>query len=105
MLKADEFDWRRAILQAIGIVLGFSLGFLGNWSLADGKWELIHLPALICLVSGNAVLIATLYRLTMPKYRRRKKEVDREAHLFTLGASLTLGGFLLAIVAAWIRGY
>lgn len=104
MAKADEFDWRKALLQAIGIVLGFSLGFLGNWSLADGQWEPIHLPALICMVVGNAILIVTLYRLTMPKYRRGK-EGDRESQLFTFGVSLTLAGFLLAIVAAWIRGY
>ena len=63
---------RKGLVQAIGIILGFSLGFLGNWALGEGVWEVIHLPALLTLVGGNAVLIVSLYRLTMPKYRREK---------------------------------
>jgi len=100
---AANFDWRKSLVQATGIVLGFSLSFLGNWSLGEGHWEAIHLPALLALVGGNAILVMSLYRLTMPKYR--KSHTGREVELFTLGAGLTLLGFLLAIGAAWIRGY
>ena len=102
-MAAANFDWRKSLLTAIGIVLGFSLSFLGNWSLGEGNWELIHLPALFSLVGGNAILVVSLYRLTMPKYR--KSHTGREVELFTLGAGLTLLGFLLAIIAAWMRGY
>jgi|SRR5581483_761828 len=104
MAHAADFDWRKGLIQAIGIILGFSLGFLGNWALSEGVWEWIHLPALVSLVTGNAVLILSLYRLSMPKYRRRKHP-GREVHFFTVGTVLTLVGFLLAIGAAWIRGY
>ena len=102
-MAAPNFDWRKSLIQAIGIVLGFSLSFLGNWSLGEGNWEPIHLPALFALVGGAAVLVMSLYRITMPKYRR--SHTAREVELFTLGAGLTLLGFLLAIGAAWIRGY
>lgn len=103
-MAEPDYDWRKGLVQAIGIILGFSLGFLGNWGLGEGEWELIHLPALFCLVGGNAVLIVSLYRLTMPKYRREKNP-GREVHYFTVGVVLTLVGFFLAIVAAWISGY
>jgi dolichol kinase len=103
-MASSDFDWRKTLIQAIGLVLGFSLAFLGNWSLSDGEWELIHIPALVCLVGGNATLIACLYRLTMPKYRRRK-ESGYEVHMFTAGAALVLVGFLASVVAAWIVGY
>lgn len=104
MSHGEDFDWRKGLIQAIGIILGFSLGFLGNWALSDGVWEMIHLPALLSLIAGNAILIVSLYRLSMPKYRR-EKHPGREVQFFTVGTVLTLAGFLLAIGAAWIRGY
>jgi hypothetical protein len=104
-MAKDEFDWRKGLIQAVGIILGFSLGFLGNWSLSgEEDWQLIHLPALITLVAGNGTLVLTLYRLTMPKYRH-VKHPDREVRLFTAGVVLTLAGFLLAIGASWMHGF
>lgn len=99
----DQFDWRSGLVQAIGIILGFSLGFLGSWSLAEGDWEPIHLPALITLIAGSIVLIASLYRLTLPKHRN--SDPATLVRLFTVGIALTLVGFVLTVVAAWIRGY
>lgn len=100
----EDFDWRGGIVQAVGIILGFSLAFLGKWSLGDGEWHLIHLPALLCLIGGCGVLIYTIYHLTHTKYH----DSDDPTHavkVFTFGISLTLAGFVLAIVAAWIKGY
>ena len=100
----EDFDWRGSIVQAVGIILGFSLAFLGKWSLGDGVWHVIHLPALVCLVGGCAILIYTIYHLTHTKYHDND-DPTHAVRVFTLGISLTLAGFVLAIVAAWIKGY
>lgn len=104
MAEEEDFDWRGGVIQAVGIILGFALGFLGRWSLGDGKWELIHLPALLSLLGGAGLLIYSIHRLTAPKHRA-EKDSSRTVTLTTLGIALTLTGFVLAIVAAWIRGY
>lgn len=103
MPHPDEvpFDWRSGVIQAIGIILGFSLGFLGEWSMGEGDWRLVHLPALFFLFGGNGLLVFSLYKLTAPK-ARIAGEHARIAKLFTLGVGLTLVGFILAIAAAWI---
>ena len=98
----DPYDWRSGLVQSIGIILGFSLGFLGSWSLGDGDWQLIHVPALFFLVVGNGLLIASMYRLASPNYR--KTDPHKLVKLFTWGLVLTLLGFVLAIVAAAIKG-
>lgn len=103
MPQPDEvpFDWRSGVIQAIGIILGFSLGFLGDWSMGEGDWRLIHLPALTFLFTGNGFLVLSLYKLTAPR-ARVAGEHARVAKIFTLGVLLTLIGFVLAIAAAWI---
>jgi zinc transporter ZupT len=100
----DDFDWRGGMTQAVGIILGFSLNFLGRWSLAEGKWEWIHMPALLALVGGCGVLIYSMYRLTMPQFQHHT-DPSHDVILCTSGIVVTLLGFVLAIVAAWIRGY
>ena len=99
----ENSDWRSGLVQAMGVIIGFSLGFLGSWSLGEGNWELIHLPAVIFLVVGNLLLIISLYKLTMPVQIGEdiRKTVAR---LFTVGLSMTLLGFVLAIAAAAIVG-
>lgn len=100
----EDFDWRGGMIQSVGIILGFALAFLGRWSLSDGRWELIHAPALLALIGGCGLLIYSMYRLTMPKYRHHK-DPSTDVRLCTAGMALTLAGFVLAIIAAWIRGY
>lgn len=108
--QEDDFDWRGGIVQSTGIILGFSLNFLGRWSLAPGNWELIHMPALACLLGGCAALIYSMYRLSMPHFRNEEHPSFQEdptfdVRLCTSGIAVTLLGFVLAIGAAWIRGY
>ena len=97
------FDWRSALVQAIGIILGFSLAFLGSWSLGEGDWDLIHIPPLTFLVAGNAMLIATIHRLISPDYQ--KTDSRKLVRLFTWGMIVTLVGFVMAIGAAAFKGY
>ncbi|HJT17653.1 MAG TPA: hypothetical protein VJ853_09705 [Thermoanaerobaculia bacterium] len=104
MQEEEDFDWRGGIVQAVAIILGFSFAFMGRWSLGEGQWEWIHLPALVALAGGAALLIYTIHHLTAPANRDDADE-SRAVIICTTGMALILAGFVLAIGAAWIRGY
>lgn len=52
--------FRNGSTTVIGVVIGFSMGFLGNWALADGGWNAVDLVAVVLIVVGIAFQIRAL---------------------------------------------
>jgi hypothetical protein len=83
-------DYRQPVVTSLGVILGFLLGFLGQWVTEDGfalKNMADHLVFFGCLTS-SALLLLALYRMLRPL-------VDASAALADY--RVTLGLYMAAI--------
>ena len=92
-----DATFRNGSLTAIGIVLGFSLGFTAQWATDDSPWILSDYVAAIALTIGIVLQIMSLAEmlevnsLEIPVYQRAKNH-------FMHGLMVTAVGIALVIV-------
>jgi hypothetical protein len=95
--------FRNGSLTAIGVVVGFSLGFLSRWAGTPGTWSYADLLAVAAITIGIALQIKSLAdllsirSLVMTRY-------NRSIRIFMAGLILVAMGVVIAIFAD-IMGY
>lgn len=92
--KMISDDGRNGLITAIGIILGFSLTFLAQWSLDDSEWELRDLPSLGLLLIGIFCMLAALRKALLP-YKQTIKHYENTVHLFFWSIVIVLIGFVV----------
>lgn len=90
--------FRNGSVTAIGVVGGFSLAFLSNWTLMPGRWGGSALAAFILLALGIAFQLRALLGMLETQSLRRVR-YNRLVKIFAIGIYLTAAGVLLALVA------
>jgi hypothetical protein len=91
-----DSTFRNGSLTAIGVVVGFSLGFLSSWATSDGEWNRVDLVSVLLLLVGIALEIRALAgmlgvrSLILSRY-------EWLIRLFMVGLMFTAGGVFLAV--------
>jgi hypothetical protein len=90
-------DFRNGSVTAIGIILGFSLGYLRQWASNPIDWSLIDIVAAVPLLAGIALQakafadLLAVEVLILARYNRAKTT-------FLTGLSLVAVGIAIAMV-------
>jgi multisubunit Na+/H+ antiporter MnhB subunit len=88
---------RNGSITALGVLLGFSIAILSEWSNRPGKWELVGAIPLFLYGSSVALQVFALYRvLQVP--REMQVEHRRTINLAVVGLVVMFAGFLSTIV-------
>lgn len=88
---------RSGSITALGVLLGFSIAILGDWSNRPGKWELVGAIPLFLYGSSVALQVVALYRaLQVP--REIQENHRRTINLAVIGLVVMFAGFLSTIV-------
>jgi len=100
-----EVAFRNGSITVIGIVVGFSLGFLSRWSALPGEWTHSDLVSVALITLGLLLQIKTLADLLLISCLELKR-YNRSIWIFLTGLFLVGLGVLLAIFAdvAGFRG-
>lgn len=103
LTKADEGQlidaiFRNGSITAIGVVIGFSLGFLSRWSALPGEWTHSDLASVALITFGLVLQIKSLADLLLVSCLQLKR-YNRSIWIFLTGLILVGIGVLLAIFA------
>lgn len=90
--------FRNGSVTAIGVVGGFSLAFLSNWTLMPGRWGGSALVAFVLLALGIAFQLRALAGMLETSSLRRVR-YNRLVKIFVTGIYLTAAGVLMALAA------
>jgi threonine/homoserine/homoserine lactone efflux protein len=91
-----DSTFRNGSLTAIGVVVGFSLGFLSSWATSDGEWNRVDLVSVCFLLVGISLKIRALAgmlgvrSLILSRY-------ERLIRIFMIGLMFTAAGVFLAV--------
>lgn len=96
---ADAIDatFRNGTMTAVGIVLGFSLGFITRWATAPGAWNPADVLAVIPLLVGVVLQTVALARLLEPACLELSR-YHRTMTIFIWGLVLTAAGVCTGIM-------
>jgi hypothetical protein len=89
-------DGRNGLITAQGIVLGFAVGFFGQWSLDDEPWERGDFWPLLALGGGLTLLCYSLFRALIP-YVQTVGHYEKTVWVFVGGLALVFIGILLGL--------
>jgi hypothetical protein len=98
-----DATFRNGSITAIGVVVGFSLGFLSRWAGLPGNWSHSDIVAVTAITSGIVLQIRALASLlsvnslVIARY-------NRSVRIFVAGLILVVFGVVAAIFADLI-GY
>jgi membrane protease YdiL (CAAX protease family) len=88
---------RSGSITALGVLLGFSITILSDWSNRPGEWELVGAIPLFLYGSSVALQVLALYRaLQVP--RETQAQHRRTIKLAIIGLLVMFVGFLSTIV-------
>jgi len=90
--------FRSGTMTAVGIVLGFSLGFITTWAANPAPWQPIDALPTVPLLIGIVFQIVALARL-LPTNSIEVRVYDSAMRLFLTGLIFTAVGVSLGIVA------
>ena len=93
-----DSSFRSGSLTAIGIVVGFSLGFLTRWAGIPGGWSAIDFISLAVITAGISVQIVSLSMLLSIESLILAR-YNRMVRIFMIGLVLVAIGVLLAVFA------
>jgi hypothetical protein len=93
-----DSTFRNGSLTAIGVVVGFSLGFLSRWASTPGEWTRPDLVAVTAITLGIALQIKALAEL-LSRQSLAVHRYDRAVRIFLTGLILVAVGVVLAIFA------
>src|SRR5262249_45377207 len=88
--------FRNGSLTAIGVVVGFSLGFVSNWALLPGIWHVPDITAVAAICIGIALQIWALAGM-LSVASLDLATYDRLSRSFLIGLRLVATGVSLAI--------
>ena len=98
-----DSTFRNGSLTAIGVVVGFSLGFLSRWAALPGEWSRVDLVSVATITLGIALQIQALAELLSVKSLILAR-YNRAVRVFLVGLILVAFGVVAAIFAD-IVGY
>jgi hypothetical protein len=93
-----DSTFRNGSLTAVGVVVGFSLGFLSRWAGLPGSWEQSDIFAVTAIALGIALQVKALasllsiHSLVLVRY-------NRAIRVFVAGLILVVFGVAAAIFA------
>jgi hypothetical protein len=93
-----DATFRNGSITAIGVVVGFSLGFLSRWSALPGEWSHSDLASVGLITLGLALQVKSLADMLLVSSLRLKK-YNRSVRIFLTGLILVSIGVILAIFA------
>ncbi len=98
--KEEKIDstFRNGSITAIGVVVGFSLGFLSRWSALPGEWSTSDLFSVGLITLGLALQVKSLADLLLVSSLQLKR-YNRSVRIFLAGLILVSLGVILAIFA------
>jgi hypothetical protein len=92
-----DATFRNGSVTAVGIILGFSLGFLSQWASNPIAWSVVDIAAAAPIITGIGLqgkafadLLST-QSLLLANY-------DRARRIFLIGLGLVAGGVAIAIL-------
>lgn len=94
-----DATFRNGSLTAIGVVVGFSLGFLSRWASTPGEWTRADLVAVAGITVGIAFQIKALAEM-LSRRSLVAALYDRSVRIFLTGLILVAVGVVIAIFAA-----
>lgn len=90
--------FRTGSLAAIGVVVGFSLGFLSRWAALPGRWLHADLVAVLLITLGIALQIVALANL-LSVTSLILTNYNRAVRIFMAGLIFVAAGVAIAIFA------
>jgi len=95
--KQIDASFRNGTVTAVGIVLGFSLGFLSHWAANPIAWSKVDILAALPLIAGIGLQVKALADL-LSTSSLLARNYNRAKHLFILGLLLVSAGVAAAIL-------
>ena len=98
--KHNRIDstFRNGSITAIGVVVGFSLGFLSRWAALPGEWSRSDLLSVALITLGLALQVKSLADLLLVTSLELKR-YNRSVRFFLTGLTLVGVGVVFAIFA------
>ncbi|MCG7392794.1 hypothetical protein MHY87_07745 [Microvirga sp. ACRRW] len=93
-----DSTFRNGSLTAIGVVVGFSLGFLSRWAGLPGDWEHADLIAVFAITLGIGLQIKALSDLLSIQSLQLVR-YNRSVRIFIVGLILVAFGVTAALFA------
>jgi hypothetical protein len=98
-----DSTFRNGSITAIGVVVGFSLGFLARWAGLPGEWAYVDLFSVATITLGIGLQIKSLADLLLVSSLQLKR-YNRSIRIFLAGLILVALGIMMALFAD-IIGY
>lgn len=96
--KRIDSTFRNGSITAIGVVVGFSLGFLSRWSALPGEWSHSDLVSVALITLGLALQVKSLADLLLVSSLQLKR-YNRSVRFFLIGLILVALGVVFAVFA------
>lgn len=93
-----DSTFRNGSITAIGVVVGFSLGFLSRWAALPGDWEHSDLASVALITLGLALQVKALADLLLVSSLQLKR-YNRSVRFFLSGLVLVGIGVVFAVFA------
>jgi len=93
-------DYRQAVVTSLGVILGFLLGFLGQWVTEDTF--ALRTTGDVIVFYGNllaaALLLAALFRMLVPSLdaSRALRDYRRTLAIYMTGVLLAFGSIIVS---------
>lgn len=97
-LQHVDSTFRNGSIIAIGVVVGFSLGFLSRWSALPGEWMNSDLVSVAVITLGLVLQLKALADLLLVSSLQLKR-YNRSIHYFLTGLVLVGLGVVFAVFA------
>ncbi|EIM29553.1 hypothetical protein [Microvirga lotononidis] len=97
-LQRVDSTFRNGSITAIGVVVGFSLGFLSRWSALPGEWTHSDLVSVALITLGLSLQVKALADLLLIS-SLQLKWYNRSVRFFLTGLILVGLGVVLAVFA------
>ena len=97
-LQHVDSTFRNGSIIAIGVVVGFSLGFLSRWSALPGEWMNSDLVSVAVITLGLVLQLKALADLLLVSSLQLKR-YNRSIHFFLTGLVLVGIGVVFAVFA------
>lgn len=104
MVNDNLNSFRQPMVTAIGIVLGFVLGFTGKWALEpEGEWSTSDFFVGLGLIIGTILLIISLFRILKIDYPRDESHsfYKKTLKLFILGLCISFLGVVISLLLSF----
>jgi hypothetical protein len=93
-----DSTFRNGSITAIGVVVGFSLGFLSRWAALPGEWTHSDLASVTLITLGLALQVKSLADMLLVSSLQLKR-YNRSVRFFLTGLIFVGLGVVLAIFA------